>query len=123
MKHFKYIAPSGELVRLSPRFSNPSIGSSERAIICEVEGLAYAATLFFRGIYPVEAPYFFWGAGRVLPWNAEFLRRDPKGEMRWRAPSESELDLVLGACRRWDVENGPPSSRRMTTAFFAPATS
>ncbi|SDZ72082.1 hypothetical protein SAMN05518854_12216 [Variovorax sp. YR266] len=107
MKHFKYIAPSGELVRLSPRFTNPSIGSSERAIICEVEGLAHAASLFFCGTYPVEAPYFFWGAGRVLPWNVEFLRRDPKGGMRGRAPSEKELDLVLGALQKMGCGERP----------------
>jgi hypothetical protein len=107
MDHFKHISPSGQLVRLSPRFTNPSIGSSEHEILGEVQGLADVATLFFRGIYPVEAPYFFWGAGRLLPWNVEFLRRDSKGDMGWRAPSESELDLVVGALRRMGCGERP----------------
>lgn len=34
--------------------------------------LARSAALFFRGFYPIEAPYFWWGEALRLPWADEY---------------------------------------------------
>lgn len=44
------------------------LDSFRDSIDVEIESLAEAALLFFRGAYPVESPYFAWGEVKTLPW-------------------------------------------------------
>ena len=41
--------------------------------------LADSAAAFFRVLYPVESPYFWWGASLELPWHADYWRTDEDG--------------------------------------------
>jgi hypothetical protein len=69
---FKHFNSEGELKDKPPRRDVDSQETPRQTIFFEIENLADAATTFFRGTYPREAPYFAWGEVRDLPWSAEY---------------------------------------------------
>lgn len=52
------------------------LDSFRDSIDVEIESLAEAAQLFFRGLYPVESPYLAWGEVKVLPWSDAYSRSE-----------------------------------------------
>jgi len=45
---------------------------SMKDMVFDAVSLADSAGDFFRGLFPLETPYFRWGEGRVLPWSDEY---------------------------------------------------
>lgn len=61
-------------------------------IVNDAADLADCALFMFRGLYPVESPWFFWGESRELPWMTHYWSSD--GEFMNALPIEQEIQSI-----------------------------
>jgi hypothetical protein len=65
----------------------------------DIRNVAEAALAMFRGIYPTNAPYFWWGNGLELPWHAGYWVSDGTGEEEMMKPVDVTAEVAVIAAK------------------------
>jgi len=71
---FKYFDNEGRLKDVEKNLRSIRNETKFDAVLFDISNLAEAGMQFFAGIYPREAPYFYWGEGLELPWTKDYWR-------------------------------------------------
>jgi len=82
----KYLSEAA--LKFAVEASSPQIA----VIFDDVNDLAECALCIFRGRYPVESPFFFWGKSMDLPWFDQYWKED--GEFLSPIPIASEIAAI-----------------------------
>lgn len=88
-KYLEFVGLEADLSDIRERFE----GQAVVELVWEAEHLAGSALGFFSGAYPIEAPYFWWGESRVLPWHADYWKGFKGGSLYPAIPSD-EVDAI-----------------------------
>ncbi len=88
-------------IKFAAEASNPQV----QEIFNDVNDLADCALSIFRGLYPVESPFFFWGEGKELPWIDPYWMHDGR-EFR-PMPVETEIVAIQDELAAVSGEKSP----------------
>ena len=72
---FHLIEPGGRIDKLQLAKSLDADRFGIRDAIFDALDLADSAAAFFRGLFPVESPHFWWGEAIALPWHADYCAK------------------------------------------------
>lgn len=61
-------------------------------LVSSLCSLADSAGVFFRGVYPLEAPFLYWGDGVNLPWVDKYFR--PTSDAGYMEPLPIDLEVA-----------------------------
>lgn len=91
---FKFIHP-GEISPKPHALAALFHNRSELAIaVGSAENLAVSASAFFRGAYPIQAPWFWWGESIRLPWFEEYWKVSDDGKSMMLVPIQDEVEQI-----------------------------
>src|SRR4051794_21234803 len=93
---FRHLNPHSSEVLLSQEYkrSLKSVSADDGHAILAAVDLADSAVAFYRGMYPLESPYFQWGEALPLPWSNHYWSLEGK----YRQPKNldvQEIGMVL----------------------------
>lgn len=116
MSSFLYIDGGGRIVGAKGLHSGPQDEDDAAGLFFELESLADVGMLFFRGGYPIEAPYFGWGTWLELPWLGDFIAPDEKSI---RDATVEEISFVLSEVRSLSVDHEKPHQTTYESALLS----
>jgi hypothetical protein len=84
-----------------------------RDLVFDAVNLVSSAGAFFRGVFPVETPYFWWGEAVELPWHQNYRSISDDGLSRDFLPIVDEVaDIARALSIGFDLHGASPESAR-----------
>jgi len=103
---FRFLKP-GEINQWPGDFENLCFGRPElKNVVFSALSLADSAGGFFRGVYPIQSPSFWWGESISLPWQDEYWKVLDDGKTWEQVTIGKEVNRIAHSLNMTAIDNG-----------------